>query len=223
MKKTIIAALALAITSVSAFSQGNISFGGIGHGIWTTANNNYTTSQGDDVALLFFTSAPNLTAIFASAGSGSSTNSASGNAGYSVATAWTTLLNGAIQLNGVSSSSPAIANITGTQGTFTYNGGVAFSANNVTGGTTYSAIEIAWNPTGGNTTIALAAANNALVGWSQVFSYTPTTGSVTPTTLSSGLVGSFGVGGTVAPTPEPGTMALAALGGASLLLFRRRK
>jgi len=27
----------------------------------------------------------------------------------------------------------------------------------------------------------------------------------------------------VAPTPEPGTMALAALGGASLLLFRRRK
>jgi PEP-CTERM motif len=46
----------------------------------------------------------------------------------------------------------------------------------------------------------------------------------------SGSLGNYGLSGgfvlnpvVVTPTPEPGTMALAALGGASLLLFRRRK
>jgi hypothetical protein len=43
--------------------------------------------------------------------------------------------------------------------------------------------------------------------------------------ISTGQIGAFTLGQVlgVTPTPEPGTMALAALGGASLLLFRRRK
>jgi hypothetical protein len=38
--------------------------------------------------------------------------------------------------------------------------------------------------------------------------------------MNSALVGAFVVGGSV---PEPGTMALAGLGGAAMLLFRRKK
>jgi hypothetical protein len=47
-----------------------------------------------------------------------------------------------------------------------------------------------------------------------------------PTSISNGGLNGANneiVMNLVAPTPEPGTMALAALGGASLLLFRRRK
>ena len=222
MKKTLLVLAALVATSLTGFSQGNVLLSGSLRGIWTTAQNNVAGSQGDNVALLFYTSAPDLTAIFATAGGGSPTNSTSGNAGYSVSTAWTALLAGAIQVNGPSSSSPAIATITGTTGTFSFNSSTAWAASNLSGSTTYSAVEIAWNPTGGNTTIALAAANNALVGWSKVFSYTTTTGATAPANVNT-LANAYGVGGVVTPTPEPGTMALAALGGASLLLVRRRK
>jgi len=229
MKKTIIIAATVALASVSAFAQGNVSFGGILHGVYTASTGTYQASQNDNVALLFFATDPTTTinTIFAGPATGSATNASAGNnsanSGYSTSAAWTALLNGAIQVDGTVASTPAVATITGTIGTFTYNGGTAFSADNLTGGTTYSAIEIAWIPgTGNNNTIALASAAGAYVGWSKVFSYTPTTGSVTPTTLSSSLVGFYGVGGTVVSAPEPGTMALAALGGASLLLFRRR-
>lgn len=45
-------------------------------------------------------------------------------------------------------------------------------------------------------------------------------GQVTAPLVTSGEIGGPG---TITPTPEPSTMALAALGGASLLLYRRRK
>jgi hypothetical protein len=53
-----------------------------------------------------------------------------------------------------------------------------------------------------------------------VFSYAAlTSGNPAPVTFTSAVAGQYDVGGIV---PEPSTMALAGLGGLSLLMFRRR-
>jgi len=219
MKKSIIIAAALAITSVGAFAQGNVQFGGNSKGIW----NDYTTpgssvlSAGIDVAMLFFTTSP--TALNAISSTGSATN---GSTVYTPLAAWTALENGSTAVNGPSSSSPAVGTTIGNGG-FTYNTATAWSASNVTGGTTYFAVEVAWNTDGGTITTlseAEAAAATDQVGWSSVFNYTPSTGA-NPAPGWSASITPFSVGGVT--TPEPGTMALAAIGGASLLMFRRKK
>jgi len=222
MKKSIIIAAALAITSASTFAQGFVSWAGGSKGIWNTYTQGPTTSSlttGIDVALLFFTSSP--TDFLGQ--NGTSTNN--GVSSYTTAAAWAAIsgASSAIVVDGAPSlsSTPAVAATTGA-GSFIYNSSAAWNSANVTGGTTYFGIEVAWDTQGGTiTTLAQAEAAAGFVGWSQVFSYTPTTSSGTATVLGLSKEGNFGVGGTA--TPEPGTMALAALGGASLLMFRRKK
>jgi hypothetical protein len=91
---------------------------------------------------------------------------------------------------------------------------------------------IGWSANIGNSIAALQSylANptfNAFVGESAVSGATaPSTGGASPTVAITGTtypaIPGFTLG-LVTPVPEPGTMALAALSGASLLLFRRRK
>ena len=234
MKKTLSIAAALVIASASAFAQGNVALSGTLHGIWNnTANGAF---QGWQIAgafdtTLLFAPASTVSALsgFVNGANGSGTNSVANNTtgalNYSVATAWTDVESdmGAtwFQVNGAASAATVLA--TGTaSGTFSYNSGTAWSAGNTTGGTTYSVYELSWytGPSAAWTTLALAEANNAYIGWSKVVQYVPTTGAVAPTTLNAANLGYYGVGGLV---PEPSTMALAGLGGLSLLLFRRRK
>jgi hypothetical protein len=76
----------------------------------------------------------------------------------------------------------------------------------------------AWFNNGQFATYDVALAGGHNTGFSQFFNLTPTASPATaPITL--GLL-SFGVG---VPVPEPSTFALAGLGAAALLLFRRRK
>jgi len=220
---------ALALTGYSAFSQasavsGSVNFGGVTHGIWYT-NGTYTGDQNQvAVALLF---APSGTPVGSFPSTASYTNSALNT--YSTATAWGDISNsltaGYFFINGTNSpAGPAVALITGATGTFGYNNFTAWFVNAGSASTSYSAYEIAWNTVGGlylNPTAAAAA--GVAVGWSQEFTYTTGLGSTLPTTLAAGNVGYYGVGGVVSAVPEPSTMALAALGGASLLLFRRRQ
>jgi len=110
------------------------------------------------------------------------------------------------------------------------------SASGVGGGSAGFFTVIGWSGNIGSTVSSLQAyllnpTFNAWVGQSVV------SGSLVAGTLgSTPAVGLWGattpniqgftlglVAGSVAPVPEPGTMALAALGGASLLLFRRKK
>lgn len=79
---------------------------------------------------------------------------------------------------------------------------------------------VAWSSAYADPTAAAAA--NAAVGWSKVFTYSAVASIGTPGTFAAAGYTPFGVN-SIAATPEPSTMALAALGGASLLLFRRRK
>ena len=228
MKKSIIAAVALTVVSVSSYAQGNVNFGGSPHEVWTATNVVSGTTVpaatgGFDVALVFGSSTSS--ALSAIAGS-STTNATSSSSLYTTTAAWgdiaSDLANGFFLVDGTTTGTPLVASGGGT-GSFSYNGGTAFSASNVNGGTTYDVYEIAWNTDGGlYTTLAEAEAADAYVGWSQIFTYTPTTGNNAATAITAALAGYYGVGGLQA-TPEPGTMALAGLGSLSLLLFRRKK
>jgi hypothetical protein len=222
MKKSIVLTIALAIGSFGAFAQGNILISA-SHSIFGgTTSGTLAGAQNDYAALLFFTTQSAAQAAANGALAGSATiGSPSATLGtYNTTTAWSSLLTGAILVDGTVSGIPAVTQITATTGSFAYNASSSYTCDNITGGVAYWGVMIAWNPgTGGNTTIASASAAGDLVGWSKVFTYTPSVPPATAPTMSASI-GTFGVGGAV---PEPSTMALAALGGASLLLFRRRK
>jgi hypothetical protein len=143
---------------------------------------------------------------------------------YTAAAAWADITTGDTHFTAVQGTGGAgtVAFFTSTAtGGGVYNSSKGYFAGNLTGGVTYNFYEVAWYAGAANqySTLALAAAGNTYVGWSQVFSYTALTGGV-PANLTASNVGNFDVGGIV---PEPSTMALAGLGGLSLLLFRRRK
>lgn len=102
----------------------------------------------------------------------------------------------------------------------------------VTSGASQSFVVIGWSANIGSTLSALETwyANPTFNGWigqssTSVF-MTPGSGgvSIPPgiTGTSGGAIPGFMLG-LVVPTPEPSTIALAGLGGLSLLLFRRRK
>jgi len=90
-------------------------------------------------------------------------------------------------------------------------------------GGTINVVIVAWLASGGSTPWAAAAAN-AAVGWSKPFAYVYQSSSTAPTAWGTQVGGS---GGTypfgISPVPEPASFALAGLGAAAMLIFRRRK
>jgi hypothetical protein len=101
------------------------------------------------------------------------------------------------------------------------------------GGTSTAFIVLAWSANLGSNLSQLetALATQGTVGWLGESAIGTETPGIPGSTSPSGLFGTvspaitpFSLGEvTIASVPEPGTMALAALGGASLLLFRRKK
>jgi len=92
-------------------------------------------------------------------------------------------------------------------------------------------VVVGWSANIGSTLTALASylADPTVTGW---VGQSAASGSILPGTPSGSEVAVMGKNapgipgftlGEVVPTPEPATMALAAIGGASLLLFRRKK
>ena len=97
-------------------------------------------------------------------------------------------------------------------------------------GTAYSMVVVGWSADLGSTLAAMesavAAGHSGILGESVVGTITPGNGVGIPSSAVFGTGSPFIQGFTLGalPTiPEPGTLALAALGGASLLLFRRKK
>jgi PEP-CTERM motif len=231
MKKLIISSvLGIMVAASTAFGQGYIIFGASTTSVWDPSSANTTTGAipfggtQDDFALLFAPSTVTtalVDSILASVPTNNTAASVNGGA-YSYSAAWndiTTDPNFTItQSNGVQAVASGVKN-----GGYNFNGGVIFPASNLAASTTYSMFVIGWNTGGGvNTTVAEALAANSPVGWSQVFQYTsvvaPPTGSET---AGAGAGNKFGIG--YVPVPEPTTLALAGLGGISMLFLRRRK
>lgn len=102
--------------------------------------------------------------------------------------------------------------------------------NGLAAGTAYAMLVVGWSSSLGSTLSAMEAAlasgsASGYVGESIVGTITPGNGTSIPSSAVFGtgapFINGFTLGAT--PIPEPGTLALAALGGASLLLFRRKK
>jgi len=222
MKKTL-CTLAVIGLAVSSFAQGYVTVAGTGQN--STNNTTITTSwtggsaagggalgatssgQSYKLALLTTTSGSATTALFGS-GAGLSTWSDTG------------LLGGNNTFAGRLTIGSSLATANGTAAV----------------GNTQTWLLVAWSTSLGANWAAVApkiAAGDfngsaGFLGWSLTGSGAA---SAAPPALSLVIQGTGAIiPGTfsllavpVAPVPEPGTMALAALGGASLLLFRRRK
>jgi len=221
MKKIVLlATLAATLSGLSAFGQGSFIFGTAASYVW----DNYTTSSGIKDAL------PKVTFLW---GSGTPlVDSAPGpdhvatnNAPSSVSgTAWTSITSDpSFHFATNNTSGLLVVGTTGAAGTVVYNGGSTFfvTGTSASGGST-TVFMVAWD--GNYADPFAAAAANAAVGWSRPFTYVyaPTAG--TPQNFSAnantaGVDAKFGV----SPIPEPSTFALAGLGAAALLIFRRRK
>jgi hypothetical protein len=125
---------------------------------------------------------------------------------------------------GVATTGEAVTT-TGTKSKITaYNGGASFQIANVSGssGSTIQLIAIAVNSSA-IVSGSLVVGDITDLGWSNPFLQAVGTSSGDPndngTENGSGGMNSFGV----APVPEPTTLALAGLGGLSMLFLRRRK
>jgi hypothetical protein len=101
----------------------------------------------------------------------------------------------------------------------TFNGGTV-AVNGSTAGEAITMYVVAWNSA--YATPAAAAAAGSAIGWSTPFNWTTGT-STSPGSAITGSLSSFYVDLVPTATPEPGTLALAALGGAAMLFIRRKK
>lgn len=135
---------------------------------------------------------------------------------YTIPQAWAAILNGQFNFATNAADNSLVKATLSSTGVINYNGGSPFGALGTTPNTTYTIYEVGWDSAYANPWLAAAA--QSAVGWSNPIQYT----AVTSTFFVNSMIGqfaSFGVFG----VPEPTTMTLAALGGLSLLAFRRFK
>jgi hypothetical protein len=98
--------------------------------------------------------------------------------------------------------------------------GGGFTIANVAPGANASYVVLGWTG-GAGTTWDTALASGAMLGESAVFTTATANPGTTPPGVAVNLKTTFG-GITLAPIPEPATFALAGLGLAALMVFRRR-
>jgi hypothetical protein len=230
MKKLVlIAALITTVSGMTAFGQGWINFTGVRYNVvneFTTPFVVNTLYTGMDVALYVATVSGTSVAAPAAEGilNGTAVGTTAGSWNANTYGAWSTIMNdGNYQLASdvLASQSVIMGVATGSHGgSFLYmNGGnnnvEMNTAAGITGGGTYEMYAVAWNSAYGATPLAASLAG-APLGWSQEFSYA--TGGSALATVVATSINQFAV-----LVPEPSTIALAGLGGLSMLLFRRRK
>jgi len=218
--------VAVSLAATSAFGQGYVQFTtgkSQAYDGFTTAGASALSTKVD--VALFWAPSGTTPAVASLLTSTPTTGNSTTVEPYTAAQAWTAILNGQFTLgqNGSSGNSSVIAT-TAANGGLSYFGGSGFNLVGTASSTAYSIYFVSWDSTYA-TPAAAAAANGgagAAVGWSQAFTYTTVNNLGQPSAMSS-LTPGFGTFIPFAPTPEPATLALAGLGGASLLLFRRKK
>jgi hypothetical protein len=231
MKKLFITTIIASAIASTAFSQGFVNFSGGG-----SASTRVSTNSAVGGALTGATLGANnyYYALFvsasqtATAGYGNAVSYVFNNMGGGTpSTGW--------ELVGIGASAAsagrfsAISQGTTSAGQGALNADNSFTVQGVGGAAAANFVAVGWSANIGSTLAAVEAwygangANVAMPGWiGQSTTATQTLGDgglvITP---SWNTAPSFGLG--LVATPEPGTLALAALGGASLLLFRRKK
>jgi hypothetical protein len=224
MKKIIVLSLfAGSLFATSAFGQGYLQLQLANSTVYdgfTTAGVS-TRSSNVDAALFWApasTASPVAGLLASTPTAGNSTTTES----YTVAQAWADILNGTftLALNASTGNSQVIQTTT-TRGAVNYLAGSSFGLNGTTPGETITVMLVSWNALYATPTAAQTA--GSAIGWSAPLQFTL---GLSPTDINNTSPG-IGAFGTFIPnvvvTPEPGTLALAALGGAAMLFIRRKK
>jgi hypothetical protein len=234
MKKILLTSCCVAALAAASFGQGFIN--------WGTINPTYLTVQTN---ALQYSPLTDLGAGAAAPTGGTQGVTAGGGAQFYYALLYSTTVSAdPTTTAGFSAWSPVTLNGQATAVLMATNAnsagrvatmGVAGENINIANGTTYSVMLVGWSANLGTSwsTVLNEVQNwggtvtpfaNAYFGMTSVGSYNP--GAAAPGNSPFGtspLISSPGTQLYVLPVPEPATMALVAMGGASLLLFRRRK
>jgi len=215
MKKLLLIVTVAAGIGMSAFGQGQFNFSTASRMVWDDWSALAIKADGsNNVAFLFGTGTRLIDAVAAQ----TATNATGIPNGASVSTVWNDLLtdpNYHLATNTVTGNT-AVDFTTATGGA----SGSTFVATNSPSSGTITVFVIGWSAAFANPVAAAAA--GGVVGWSAAFTYTigQAGGAVAqPFTTAPNAMVAFGV----VPVPEPTTFALAGLGAATLLIFRRRK
>jgi hypothetical protein len=224
MKKLIaLTVVAATLAGVSAFGQGYFVFGSGKSQVYDGSGASAVVDSAVTVALFWASGSsvvPTVSTFGAqSLASGNNTTLAT-TVGYTDAQAWTAILSGNFTegVSAVAFTGPDQVNST-TKGAVSINSGITFDVTGTVSSGSYTAYLVSW--TGGWATPAIAQANGAPVGWSTPYNFTAGNSVATLTTPTLNSFGTFAP--LVVSTPEPGTLALAALGGAAMLFIRRKK
>ncbi|MEI8289193.1 MAG: PEP-CTERM sorting domain-containing protein [Verrucomicrobiota bacterium] len=222
MKKLVLTLSLVVVTGSSLLAQGNFLFTTTARYVWD--NWSSAAIKGDASNNIAFLWAVSGTPTVAGVATSIATNiGVNGLSSANLTTAWTDILTDPNYHFATNSGTSALVQVqaTGT-GAINYLSAATFGVlGTSSSGGAVQAFVVAWSSA--YATPALAAAANAPLGWSSVFTYNYASSIGTPGNFSSGGLVPFGVTSAAVVAPEPSTMALAALGGASLLLFRRRK
>lgn len=219
MKKQIaILATILAAGGLSALGQGYVNFTSSPHDVYDAFTSGTATYAPGDVEATF---------LWSSTGANDLLSAGIPTTGGSVTSGWsdiaTMIASGtwSVANNATTAAEADVADHASgvTIGGIGY-GSFDLNMGSVAAGSTITMVVVGWDNLTGGTTLESAEAANAALGWSSAFSYTTGASSSTPVdTLNTAGFTAFGV----SPTPEPTTLALAGLGGLSMLFLRRRK
>jgi len=203
MKKLLLTLAVVAVSAVTVFSQGQVTFGNVASGNGVTINADPAfAAPGQGAPGAFVGATYSVQLLWAPQGTYADT------AAFLAAVVGSS---GSVAFYGTTGGGP------GSDGAGLFDGGVVPTP----AGTTmpagaYTMAARAWFNGGTFNTFDLARAGGANFGYSQLFNINAVVFPATPATTTFAPF-------TVGVVPEPSTFALAGLGAAALLLFRRRK
>jgi len=212
MKKSLLTLAVLGLTAAGSFAQGYFLFTASKGAVWESFSSPGTSQY----------SSGNVYTSFLWSNSGSFTGGSSTNSGVSAATVSSLLSGGySVAVNAGTSTEVDVLSNTSTlsKGGIGYLAGATFGVANTVGGSSYTIVPVAWNSAAGST-LSAALANGAYFGLGNSFTYASGAGTLsTPSSFTASGMLPFGV----APVPEPTSFALAGIGAAAMMIFRRKK
>jgi len=221
MKKIIAMSLvAASLAATSAFGQGYFTFTTGKSQAWDGFTTAGTSALSSKVAVSFLW-APASTSTPMSIGQSVTNGTSLTSASYTAADAWAAILSGSdtwTVAQNAGNANAEVRQVTAANGSITFNGGVSFGVTGTAASTTYALFMVSYDSQ--YASLLAASTAGSAVGWSSVYSYSSVT-SIGTGAAMSGLAPAFGTF-VPAAVPEPGTIALAGLGGLGLLALRRR-